>query len=59
MLTIWLTLTVATIIAMVVQSPLVWLALSLAQLAAFIAQAVIVLRMIRELRQRDRGRRRW
>ena len=39
-----------------IASPLFSLALALAQLAAFTAQAVIVLRMIRELRQRERGR---
>jgi hypothetical protein len=57
MLKIWLTLIAATVIGMVVQSPLFSLALSLAQLAAFITQAFIVVRMIRELRQRNRGRR--
>jgi bacteriorhodopsin len=57
MLTIWLILTAAYVVGLLVQSPLYWLALSVAQIAAFIAQAVIVVRMIRELRQRDRGRR--
>jgi hypothetical protein len=57
MVAIWLILIAAYVVGMLVRSRLFWLALSVAQLAAFVTQAVIVVRMIRDLRRHDRGRR--
>jgi FtsH-binding integral membrane protein len=57
MLTVWLALIVGQVAAIFIRSPLLSLALSVAQLAAFIVQTVFVVRMIRELRQRDDRRR--